>query len=221
MSGPAVVHLVRHGEVHNPQGVLYERLPDFHLSDRGRQMANLVADWFASRPLDLILSSPLDRARETAALIAAAQSSLAIELDERLIEAANAFAGQRIKSRSLVFLKPTNLPLYRNPFRPSWGEPYVQVADRMMKAVLDAADRVGPAGQAVLVSHQSPIWLCRLAFAGKRLVHSPLNRECRLASVTSIKIDDGQCVGIDYAEPAAELYDTDSGSPFSSGGARR
>ena len=33
------IHFVRHGEVHNPDHILYERLPGFHLSDRGRRMA--------------------------------------------------------------------------------------------------------------------------------------------------------------------------------------
>lgn len=221
MSDAAVVHLVRHGEVHNPDGVLYERLPGFGLSQRGQQMADLLGSWFANSQLDLLLSSPLERAQETMQPIAAQHPGLSVETDERLIEASNLMAGQPLKTKPLTFVKAANLKLYRNPFRPSWGEPYRQIADRMTSVVLDAALRVGSDGQAVLVSHQSPIWLCRLSFEGKRLVHSPLARQCRLASVTSFTIRDGQCIGVGYVEPAIDLYDDDSGRPFSSGGGRR
>ena len=67
-----VVHLLRHGEVHNPEGVLYGRLPGYHLSELGRQMARLVADHLADRDITYVVASPLERAQETAAPIAAA-----------------------------------------------------------------------------------------------------------------------------------------------------
>lgn len=220
MSDAALIHLVRHGEVHNPEGVLYERLPGFGLSARGRQMAEVLGDWFATAALDLLISSPLQRAQETMTPIAA-KHELDFEIDQRLIEASNRLAGQPLKTKPLSFIKPANFKLYCNPWRPSWGEPYAQVAERMSETIFDAARRVGPGGQAVLVSHQSPIWLARLKLEGKRLVHSPLARQCRLASVTSFTIRDDRCIGVGYVEPAVDLYDEDSARPFSSGGRKR
>ena len=47
MTEKTIVHVMRHGEVHNPEKILYGRLPDYHLSERGRAQAQAVADWLA------------------------------------------------------------------------------------------------------------------------------------------------------------------------------
>ncbi|POX37554.1 hypothetical protein C3486_27580, partial [Streptomyces sp. Ru73] len=83
-----VVHLMRHGEVHNPDGVLYGRRPGYHLSDLGRQMADRVAEHLADRDITHVVASPLERAQETAAPIGKAHG-LDVDSDPRLIEAAN------------------------------------------------------------------------------------------------------------------------------------
>ena len=70
MAEKTVVHLLRHGEVNNPTGVVYGRLPGYHLSDRGRLMAVAAARFFAERPVVSVFSSPLQRAQETAAPVA-------------------------------------------------------------------------------------------------------------------------------------------------------
>ncbi|MDT7631452.1 MAG: hypothetical protein QOI50_3382, partial [Pseudonocardiales bacterium] len=64
------VHLLRHGEVHNPEGVLYGRLPGYRLSVRGEQQAQLVADALAEEDITVLLASPMERAQQTAAPIA-------------------------------------------------------------------------------------------------------------------------------------------------------
>ena len=76
MSDATIVHLLRHGEVDNPTGVLYGRLPGFRLSERGRAMAEMVAEHLAGadgarRDLVHLVASPLQRAQETAAPVAA------------------------------------------------------------------------------------------------------------------------------------------------------
>src|SRR5688572_20018142 len=69
--GTRVVHLVRHGEVANPQRVIYGRLPGFVLSVRGRTEAEQAARRLQEREVGAIYASPLERTVETATIIAA------------------------------------------------------------------------------------------------------------------------------------------------------
>ena len=216
----ATVHLLRHGEVHNPDGVLYGRLPEFHLSELGREMAQTVADHFSRRVAEganivHLAASPLTRAQETAQPISEALG-LPIATEERIIEAANYFEGMQV-SRSEI-LKPRHWPMLRNPLRPSWGEPYQEQATRVRAAVQDARLKAvelgGDDAQAILVSHQLPIWATRLSAEGRRLWHDPRKRECTLTSVTSLVFnDDGTLLRVDYSEPAAALLPGASSTP--------
>jgi broad specificity phosphatase PhoE len=205
------IHLLRHGEVHNPEGVLYGRLPGYRLSERGRAMAQTVAghlsgqgdDGSPRRDVVAVVASPLQRAQETAAPIAAA-FGLEVGTDERLIEAANHFEGMKFGVGDGSLRHVSHWPYLRNPFRPSWGEPYREQVARMLGAV-DAA-RVAAAGhEAVLVSHQLPVWVTRLALENRRLWHDPRKRQCSLASLTSLRFEDDALVGLGYSEPAAAL----------------
>jgi broad specificity phosphatase PhoE len=197
------VHVVRHGEVHNPAGVLYGRLPDYHLSELGRAMAERIAASMADRDITYLVSSPLERARET---IEPTSAILGIEpdIDERVIEAANVFEGKRFGVGDGALREPSAWWHLRNPFRPSWGEPYEVVAARMMAAITDAAERA-EGHEAMIVSHQLPIWTARNAGEGKRFWHDPRARECSLASVTSFAMQGHDVVSVAYAEPAADL----------------
>ncbi|UVJ38808.1 histidine phosphatase family protein [Arthrobacter sp. CJ23] len=208
----ATVHLLRHGEVHNPDGVLYGRLPEFHLSERGRDMAQMLADHFAARvqagaKIVHLVASPLTRAQETAQPTAEALN-LEIHTEPRIIEAENHFQG--LHATMGEFIKPKHWFQLRNPLRPSWGEAYKDQAARMLAAVEDARLRAialgGDGAEAVLVSHQLPIWATRLSAEGRRLWHDPRKRECTLTSLTSLVFDDdGRIVRVDYSEPAAVL----------------
>ncbi len=195
------VHLVRHGEVYNPDRILYGRLPGYHLSDRGRAMATVVADHLADHDVAHVVASSLTRARETAAPIAA-RHTLSVETDDRVIEAANEFEGSQVALKT--FLAPRNLLRYRDPLRPSWGEPYADIAARMT-AALTAARDAARGREAVIVSHQLPIWITRLAAEGRHLWHDPRSRECSLASVTSFTFAGDELTSIAYAEPARSL----------------
>jgi broad specificity phosphatase PhoE len=199
-----VVHLLRHGEVHNPDRVLYGRLPGFGLSDLGVAQAELAAAHLAQRPIGYLVSSPLERARQTSGPLAAALG-LDIAVDERLIEAANKLEGRQVAGGKGLFSDPANWVLLRNPLRPSWGEPYAQIAARVLAAVRSAAERAPAGTEAVCVSHQLPIVCARRRAEGLRLAHDPRKRQCGLASVTSFTFADDVIVRIDYAEPAAEL----------------
>jgi broad specificity phosphatase PhoE len=193
------VHLLRHGEVHNPDGILYGRLPGFRLSEEGLQMAHDAAEALRGRDVREVVSSPLQRAQETAGPIAAA-FDLPITTDDRLIEADNVFEGSR-PIEDGAWKQPVNWHHLRNPFRPSWGEPYEELATRVLAAAGDVRDRVR-GHEAVCVSHQLPIYVVRRFAEGRRLWHRPDRRQCGLASLTSLTWDDDRLVAVTYTEPA-------------------
>jgi len=210
-----VVHLMRHGEVFNPEGILYGRLPDFHLSELGRKMAERGAEFFAGRDVAHVVASPLERAQETAAPIAA-RHELAVATDGRLIEAANFFEGKRFSVGDGVLKRPAVWPKLYNPFRPSWGEPYKEQVARV-RAALEAARDNALGREAVCVSHQLPIWVSRLAAEHKQLWHDPRKRECSLASVTSFVYVGTQLVGVEYHEPSKDLLPVKGTKKFVAG----
>ena len=200
MTQTTVVHLVRHGEVRNPSQVIYGRLPDFHLSEDGRMMAKAAAGFLAGRDVTALFSSPMERARETAEPLAA-QFGLEVTIDERLIEPWNHFEGLTFGVGDGSLRKIEHWPYLWNPFLPSWGEPYRQVAARVLAAVADARD-AARGHEAACVSHQLPIWVARRSIEGRRLWHNPSRRQCALGSVTSITYSGDEITGVSYAEPA-------------------
>jgi broad specificity phosphatase PhoE len=200
-----VVHLLRHGEVFNPEGVLYGRLPGYYLSDLGKEMAIRAADALAGHDVSHVISSPMERAQQTAAPVAE-RHRLEIQIDPQLIEAENIFEGQRVSVGDGVLKQPRTWRHLYNPFTPSWGEPYVKVAARMGAAIDDA--RAQARGhEAVLVSHQLPIWIARLAAEDRRLWHDPRSRQCTLASLTSLEFRGDTLAAITYTEPSRDLLE--------------
>ena len=195
-----VVHLVRHGKVDNPRGVIYGRIPGYHLSERGREMARTAADFLAGRDVTVLRSSPLERALETAEPVAE-RFGLQPETDDRLIEPWNHFEGMTFGVGDGSLRKPRHWIYLRNPLRPSWGEPYVLVAARMLAAAADAA-RAARGHEAVCVSHQLPIWVARQSAEGRRLWHNPRHRECALGSLTSLSYRGETLTGVSYAAPS-------------------
>jgi broad specificity phosphatase PhoE len=201
-----VVHLLRHGEVFNPNKVLYGRLPGFGLSQLGQQMAKAAAQALAKEDIAVVVASPLERAQQTADPVAA-QFGLAVGVDDRLIEAGNWFEGKHVAAGEGALRDPRNWWALRDPFTPSWGEAYTAIAERMF-AALHAARVAAEGREAVCVSHQLPIWTLRRYLERKRLWHDPRRRLCALASLTSVHFEDARVVGIGYAEPAAHLIAT-------------
>jgi broad specificity phosphatase PhoE len=200
----STVHVARHGEVENPQKILYGRQPGWRLSTRGQQMAQVLGEWSKSINLGALHVSPLQRAQETAAPIAKAHG-IEITTDERLIEAGNIFEGKSFEPGSGILKHPTAWRHLYNPWKPSWGEPYDEQINRMFAAIF-AAHKAANGKDAIVVSHQLPIWITRSAIEGRSMLHDPRKRECTLASVTSIHFDDeGVISGLSYSEPAAHL----------------
>lgn len=201
-AGTSIVHLVRHGEVDNPAGVIYGRIPGYHLSADGVLMAKAAADFLADRDVTALRCSPLDRAVETAAPISE-QFGLPAQPDDRLIEPWNHFEGMRFGVGDGSLRRPRHWPALRNPFRPSWGEPYAEIAARMLAAARDAA-RAAQGHEAVCVSHQLPIWVTRLSIEGRRLWHDPRRRQCALGSVTSLTFAGDTVTSVAYAAPSGD-----------------
>ena len=210
------IHLVRHGEVFNPQRVLYGRLPGYGLSDLGRRMAQAAADELVARDrvARALVVSPLQRTQQSAEPIAAA-FGLDEVLDDRVIEPTNRFEGTRMRGPGGALRDIRNWPLLVNPWEPSWGEPFRAVADRMLAAIMDAwndADHDAGRGDVVIVSHQLPIWVVHRRLAGLSLAHDPRRRRCALSSITTLEWrpstgtgSRGRFVEVGYSDPAAGL----------------
>ncbi|HOQ20966.1 MULTISPECIES: histidine phosphatase family protein [Microbacterium] len=203
------LHLVRHGEVYNPDRVLYGRLPNFALSAEGRRMAAAAAAHLRGldRPVSALYASPLQRTRESAEPLTAAFGLTPI-IDERVIEPTNVFEGKQMRR---AVLSPANWRYLRDPSIPTWGEPYLEVVQRMDAAMRDAWGQED-GGDVVIVSHQLPIWITHLAVAGEPLRHDPRKRRCALSSVTSFERRGREWVEVDYAEPAVTAGSVDVGA---------
>ena len=218
MPDTTTVHLIRHGEVHNPEGVLYGRRDGYHLSDLGVKMAQRVADTLGDRDIVHLRTSPLERAQETAAPLATALGLTPV-IDPRVIESSNVFEGKRFGHGDNALRKPSTWIHLWNPLKPSWGEPYKEVVARMLAAVYDARDAAA-GHEAAIVSHQLPVWITRLALEKKSFLHDPRRRECTLCSVTSLEFSGEDLVTISYSEPAGDLIPVrDKSAPFSAGNA--
>lgn len=221
MSVQTTVHLLRHGEVHNPEGTLYGRRDGYHLSELGQRMAQRIAEELGDRDIVHMRTSPLERAQETGAPLAA-RLGLKSVLDPRVIESANAFEGLSFGEGAWTIIKRPRLWRHlRNPVKPSWGEPYDHIAARMLAAVQDARD-AARGHEALVVSHQLPIWTTRLSLEKRSYLHHPKNRQCTLCSLTSIVFEDDRLSQVRYSEPAGDLIPVgDRSAPFSAGGAQQ
>ena len=205
------IHLIRHGEVHNPGQVLYGRLPHFRLSERGHEMAELAAQTIASqkRSVSAIVASPLLRTRESAEHL---QAKLGIDIvsDQRVIEPFNIFEGRKLSAKHIA-LRPHLIYHLRNPNKPTWGEPYEEVLKRMLDAITEINSSVNE-GDAIIVTHQLPIVMVQRHLAGLPLAHNPKKRQCSLSSITTLEMRNGKLAQVDYLEPASALKAIDKGA---------
>ncbi len=210
------VHLLRHGEVENPDRIRYGRLPGFRLSARGREEVQRSAEALAARiardgRLAMIVSSPLERADESARIFQRVAGATELRHDARLVEAAEWREGlpRRLSAAPLLsrLVRPASWPSSERP---------LAIASRVADAVLDALSRWGARGDVVLVSHQTPIRLGRLALQRDllrggghtlaRLFAPAMARfPCETASVTTLSFREARLVDVAYvASPERE-----------------
>ena len=197
----ATIHLVRHGEVENPKGVIYGRLPGYNLSERGEKQADEAGRYLSERALGAIWASPLERAQETAAAIAAFHPSLEVVTDHRLIESETTLEGVG-KTLWALLRSPKHWWRLRDPWTPSWGESFVEIRARMVDAIMAAVEAAG-GGEVVIVSHQTPVLVARLALTRRRMPPWLARLPCQTGSVTTIVLEESRAIGGDYFVPSS------------------
>lgn len=168
------LHLVRHGEVANPDHLVYAAIPGYTLSELGSRQAEAAATYLADRPVTVVISSPLERALATAAPIGAAHG-LAVVTDDRLTEWAlgDRWAGHRWEALPERF--PGELEAYlAEPSRLDFlHESLDDLGARVTAAITEAWERAHPEttgigiGDVVVVSHQDPIEVGRRRLTGR------------------------------------------------------
>jgi broad specificity phosphatase PhoE len=168
-------------------------------------MAQAAADDLLSRsrPVGALIASPLQRAQQSSDPVARV-FGLEARLDDRVIEPENRFEGKRMSGRDGALRDIRNWAYLVNPWEPSWGEPFSSIVTRMLHAMNDAWESTD-GGDAVIVSHQLPIWMVHRRVAGKSLSHDPRRRRCALSSITTFERRGSRFVEVEYRDPAAGL----------------
>ncbi|HZA39766.1 MAG TPA: histidine phosphatase family protein [Actinomycetota bacterium] len=193
------IHLVRHGQVENPKGVIYGRLPGYNLSERGRRQAEEAGLHLSSADVGALWASPLERAQETAAAISE-HHEVEIVTDDRLIESDTTLEGVGLTLRSLI-MSPRHWWQFRNPWKPSWGEAFTEIRARMASALAEAV--AAAAGrEVVVVSHQTPVLVARLALARRSTPPWIAGLPCQTGSVTTMVLEAGRVVKASYFVPS-------------------
>jgi broad specificity phosphatase PhoE len=163
IDAPTRVIFVRHGNVHNPRNLIYGRLPRFRLSERGVGDIRRTAEYLREVPLAAIYSSPLLRARQSAALLAATHPGVPLRFTRWLIEVHTSWQGEnnQITEEIRGFS-------YYDPLKGEGDETILDVFTRMDRA-LRMVLRRHPGQITVCVSHGDPIKILRIGYAGKEL----------------------------------------------------
>jgi broad specificity phosphatase PhoE len=165
----ALVHLIRHGEVENPDNLVYAKLPGFGLSELGRAQASQAARHLGSQPVVAVWSSPLERALETASIIAR-RFGVPVRVEDTLTEWAllDRWAGTRWDEIDTRF--PGELSAYlQHPTDLAFApESLTQMAARITSTIEALATR-HPEGDVVIISHQDPVQAARLQLSGRDL----------------------------------------------------
>lgn len=196
-----LVHLVRHAEVHNPQNTWYGRLEGFHLSERGFRQAEALGDYFEKRHLTAVYSSPLTRAMQTATPIAE-RLSLEVVIEPDIIESETHLQGRPGDQR--IFRNPANIRFFINPFRPSWGEPYTSITERMLRAVHRMREK-HRGEEVTAVSHMTPIVIARMRLAGDVRPGWMGRLKCERASVTTVEFEGDRVLDMGYQEVGSHV----------------
>ncbi len=159
MSEPPVstrLHLVRHCDVRNPDGVLYGHLPNFPLSEKGVKQAHALGRYFAGTRVRQIYSSPLERARQTSEIIASYLDGVPITYTDDLIETRFGLYLQGIPPKQVPWRRPLWLIHMVWPGLLRNDESVAALAARVRRPLMRLlADHPGDGG--ICVSHGDPI----------------------------------------------------------------
>ncbi len=183
---------MRHAEVHNPTDIVYGRLPRFRLSERGRAQADRAGQFLSTRPVSALYSSPLLRARETAAIVDRQIHAAHVRLNQSLIEVRTSYQGSPNS-----ILKP-GFSFYE-PLRDQHDETMLEVKQRMLK-FLQLVIRRHPGGTIVAISHGDPIAIMRIGLEDKELNAQNLHTTVypARASVTQLILEPARSLKLAY-----------------------
>src|ERR1041384_1848987 len=165
-SAPAVqtrVIFVRHGNVHNPQNLIYARLPRMRLSDRGREDVDRTGAYLADESVSAIYTSPLLRARQSAAILAQYCGDVPVHRTAWLAEVRTSWEGENNKVVSEI-----RGFSYYDPLKAEGDETIHDVFTRMNRTLRLVLSR-HPGETTVCVSHGDPIKILRVGYSGKPL----------------------------------------------------
>jgi broad specificity phosphatase PhoE len=202
------LHLVRHCDVHNPDGLLYGHLPGFRLSEKGVRQAHALGRHFADRPVRQIYASPLERAQQTAHIIASYLDDVPVVTTPELVEARFGLYLQGVKPKDVPWRRPLWFVHMAWPGVLPNDESVGAMAARV-RAPLHRLLRDFPGQEGICVSHGDPIqafWVeseGRHAYALHRL-------QCAKGGVLTLRYEDDRLAGREYTPPS------EAGAPPSS-----
>ena len=182
-----LVHLVRHGEVHNPDGrALRPHLEGFGLSDLGHRMAAAAADGLAGHPVPRSIASPLQRTQESAQRRGPTRFGLDITTDERADRAAP--TGSRASACARRSAAPTHWPRLRTRACPAGVSPSLSVARAHARRDHGRARRRrrgrGRHGEPPDADRR---WSHRARRRSARCTTTRAQRRCSLSSITTLR----------------------------------
>ncbi len=196
------VYLVRHSDVENPQNVLYGHLDGFPLSELGRRRAEALAERLAGSGIRRLVSSPLERARETAGIIAGGlPEPVEVEIDPALREAEFSRYLQGVRFWMIPLLRPR---WYLHKMRRGMMPGDEAIAD-LGGRVLEVARRVAaetPDRTSALVSHADPLQAAWILLEGRP--HNEVEmyrRAVDRAGVLKVDFENGEPVAWEYQPP--------------------
>lgn len=176
------IYLVRHGEVHNPENILYGRLPGYRLSETGKTQAHIMGKFLKDTPISAVYASPLQRTQETASILISYQKGLSIRADERLIE-----VGTPLQGTSGDALLKIRFDFYQEQYVKAGGETILDIHERMQKIITEIAEK--HKGEHILaVSHGDPIMITRTFYRGEPLVLDSIRGDHYVPTAHGIEI---------------------------------
>ncbi|HZB97032.1 MAG TPA: histidine phosphatase family protein [Candidatus Sulfotelmatobacter sp.] len=190
------LYLVRHCDVHNPRGVLYGHLPGFPLSKKGVRQAQALGEFFEGKPIRKIYTSPLERAVETAQIIASHIGDVPIVTTSELIEAHFGQYLQGIKPAHILWRKPMWWVHMAFPGLPPDDERVDAMAERVRGPLVRLLDEF-PGESGICVSHGDPIQAFWVAADGRpsRALH---RLQCAKGGVLELDYADHTLINISY-----------------------
>jgi broad specificity phosphatase PhoE len=196
------LYLVRHCDVRNPDGVLYGHLPGFPLSDKGERQAAALGRFFRDKPVRRIYSSPLERARQTAAAIAAAlPGQVPVEVCDGLVEARFGHYLQGIRPRHVPYRRPLWLVHMVWPGLLPGDESVGEMAARVRRPLQRLLDDF-PGEGGICVSHGDPIQAFWVEAEG-RPPYALHRLQCMKGGLLELDYTGSTLTGLTYRSPEA------------------